>query len=226
MRNPRVRDAPSFKICGVTRPADARAAEAAGASYVGANFVPSSPRLVDARVAATLAGAVSIPVVVVVADLGPREAAAMARAAGARGIQLHGVESPETVEALRGEGAWELWKAVRVRSPFDVLGAFDRFGSLVDLLLLDAWHPAKLGGTGMAFDWKAVEAVRRDAPGGLRLGIAGGITPENVEEAVGLLEPDLVDVGSGVESAPGEKDHDRIRELARRLRAGGRGRDG
>jgi phosphoribosylanthranilate isomerase len=217
--------APSFKICGVTRPADAKAAEAAGASYVGANFVPSSPRLVDERVAAALAGAVSIPIVVVVADLGPREAAATARASGARGIQLHGAESPETVEALRGEGAWELWKAVRVRSPSDVLRAFDRFGSLVDLLLLDGWHPAKLGGTGTPFDWQAVEAVRRDAPEGLRLGIAGGITPDNVEEAVALLDPDLVDVSSGVESGPREKDHDRIRELARRLRANGRDGD-
>lgn len=220
--DPRVR-APSFKICGVTRPADAKAAEAAGASYVGANFVPSSPRRVDVRVAAALAGSVSIPLVVVTADLAPSETVAIARAAGARAVQLHGAESPETFEALRDAGAWELWKAVRVRSPSDVLSAFDRFGNLVDLLLLDGWDPARLGGTGTPFDWHAVEAVRRDAPDGLRLGIAGGITPENVEEAVGLLAPDLVDVASGVESSPGRKDHDRIRELAGRLATRGRG---
>jgi phosphoribosylanthranilate isomerase len=218
-----VRAAPAFKICGVTLPADAKAAEAAGASYIGANFVPGSPRRVDARAAAELAAAVSIPLVVVTADLGPREAAATARAAGARGIQLHGAEPVETVEALRGEGAWELWKAVRVRSPADVLGAFDRFGGLVDLLLLDGWHPAQLGGTGTPFDWQAVESVRRDAPEGLRLGIAGGLTPENVEEAIGVLEPDLVDVSSGVESSPGRKDHERIRELAQRIAGHTRG---
>jgi phosphoribosylanthranilate isomerase len=215
-----VRDSTPFKICGVTRRADAAAAEAAGAAYVGANFVPASPRRVEAHVAAALARAISIPLVAVVADLGPLEAAAIARAAGARGIQLHGTEPPETVEALRSEGGWELWKAVRVRSPADVLDAFDRFAS-VDLLLLDGWDPSRLGGTGAPFDWRAVESVRRDAPAGLRVGIAGGITPENVVEAIRLLQPDLVDVASGVESAPGVKDHDRIRELAREIRSRG-----
>jgi phosphoribosylanthranilate isomerase len=219
-------EAPAFKICGVTGASDAKAAEAAGASYLGANFVPGSPRRVETRVAAELASSVSIPLVLVIADMRPSDAAAMARAAGARGIQLHGAEPVETVEALRGEGDWELWKAVRVRSPADVLGAFGRFGEIVDLLLLDGWDPIRLGGTGAPFDWRAVGAIRRNAPKGLRLGIAGGLTPENVQEAVGLLEPDLVDVSSGVESAPGVKDHDRMGELARRLAMLGRGRRG
>jgi phosphoribosylanthranilate isomerase len=215
----------AFKICGVTRLSDASAAEAAGASYVGANVVPSSPRRVEAGVAAELAAAVSIPLVLITADMLPEDAARMARATGARAIQLHGAEPVETIAALRAAGTWELWKAVRVRSPADVLDAFERFGGVVDLLLLDGWDPARLGGTGRPFDWDAVAAVRSKAPEGLRLGIAGGLTPENVEEAVRRLEPDLVDVSSGVESAPGVKDHERIRELARKLarraRAGG-----
>ena len=216
----------AFKICGVTRTSDAIAAEAAGASYIGANLVSGSPRRVEPAVATALASAVSIPLVLITADMHPDDAARIARATGARAIQLHGAESPETTEALRGEGDWELWKAVRVRSPADVLAAFERFGGIVDLLLLDGWDPAKLGGTGLRFDWEAVGAVRRNAPEGLRLGIAGGLTPDNVEEAVGLLAPDLVDVSSGVESAPGLKDHERIRELARRLARGARGGSG
>jgi phosphoribosylanthranilate isomerase len=221
-----MRDAIAFKICGLTLPADAKAAEAAGASYIGANFVPSSPRRVDARAAAEIVRAVSTPLIVITADLSPREAAAIARATVAHGIQLHGGESPETVDALRGEGSWELWKAVRVRTPADVLEAFERFGDSVDLLLLDGWRPGHLGGTGTSFDWQGVAAVRRDAPEGLRVGIAGGLTPENVEEAIGLLEPDLVDVASGVESAPGVKDHERIRDLARRIAMHVRGKAG
>ncbi len=213
----RVRPAPAFKICGLTRTVDAQVAAAAGASYVGAILVPGSPRRVEVEVAAELASAVSIPLVVVTADLGPLEAAAAATAAGARGIQLHGAESPATVRALREAGDWELWKAVRVRTPDDALAAVDLFGLLVDLLLLDSWHPWKLGGTGAPFAWTSLASLREGLPERLRLGVAGGITPENVEEAVALLRPDLVDVGSGVEESPGVKDHRRIGELARRL---------
>jgi uncharacterized protein with PIN domain len=93
-----------------------------------------------------------------------------ARRAGARALQLHGDESEETVARLRDLGEWELWKAVRVRSGAEIRPAVRRFRDLVDLLLLDGWHPRLLGGTGRSFPWEALEEVRSGLPGELRLG--------------------------------------------------------
>ncbi len=215
---------PGVKICGLTNPADARVAEAAGASYVGAVLVPGSPRRISSERASELAAAVRIPLVVVVADLSAKEVAAAAERAGASAVQLHGEESPDSVTELRMRGDWELWKAVRVRSEDDILRTFDRFGALVDLVLLDGWSRGQLGGTGKAFSWESAAAARRRAPSGLRIGVAGGLTPENVADAVRTLDPDLVDVSSGVESAPGRKDHERVRQFISRASTD-RGRD-
>jgi phosphoribosylanthranilate isomerase len=122
------------------------------------------------------------------------------------------------VSRLRDLGEWELWKAVRVRSGAEIRPAVRRFGDLVDLLLLDGWHPRLLGGTGRSFPWEALEEVRSGLPGELRLGAAGGLDPGNVGEAVRRLRPDLVDVSSGVESGPGVKDAERIRALIAAVR--------
>jgi len=206
------------KICGVTRPSDARLAEESGANYVGAVLVPGSPRQVSPELAGTLAAAVTIPLVAVVAGLSPRQTANMARAAGASVIQLHGEESAGEVAVLRELGEWELWKAVRVRTAEDITGAAATFGDVVDLLLLDGWHPSALGGTGTSFDWSEAAAIRTRLPPGIRLGVAGGLTPENVEEAVRRLVPDLVDVVTGVEASPGIKDPDRVRTFVHRAR--------
>lgn len=226
------------KICGITRPEDARLAEEGGASYVGAVLVPGSPRYLDPEGARRVADAVAIPLVVVTANLTAVEAHAAAEAAGARGIQLHGDESGETIVALReldaasGASPRELWKAVRVRGegerdgqgegrgdpgpvPAGQVGeAIRRWAPLVDVLLLDAWSPAALGGTGTSFPWEALEALdalRAQLPPGFRLGVAGGLGPGNVAEAIRRLRPDLVDVSSGVEASPGVKDPARIR---------------
>ena len=212
------------KICGLTRPVDARVAEQSGASYAGAVLVPGSPRRVSLSQASTLARAVEIPLVIVISDLGPDEAAAAAKRAGAGGIQLHGDESPEMVRELRGKGPWELWKAVRVRSRDDIVRALDQFGALVDLLLFDGWQADQLGGTGTGFSWEALDSVRGVISSAVRVGVAGGLSPENVEEAVTQLEPDLVDVSSGVESSPGTKDHERVRKFVRRALADPSGR--
>jgi len=206
------------KICGVTRPTDAQLAEESGAHYVGAVLVPGSPRQVSPELAGTLAGSVTIPLVVVVAGLSPRQTANLARVAGASVIQLHGEEAARHVHVLRELGDWELWKAVRVRTSADITEAADTFGEVVDLLLLDAWHPSALGGTGTSFDWSEAAACRSRLSPGLRLGVAGGLTPENVGEVVRLLAPDLVDVVSGVEASPGIKDPDRVRSFVRRAR--------
>ncbi len=204
------------KICGLTRLVDARTAADAGASYVGAVLVPGSPRTVSPELAAELGGAAERPLVVVIADLGLDDATNVARTAGAAAIQLHGDEAPEWMEELRARGDWELWKAVRVRSRDDVLAAFDRFGPLADLVLLDAWQEDRLGGTGRIFPWDALRSARESAPAGLRIGVAGGLSPVNVAEAVAQLEPDLVDVSSGVESEPGTKDPDLVSAFVQR----------
>jgi phosphoribosylanthranilate isomerase len=144
-----------------------------------------------------------------VADLSAGEAADAALRSGARAIQLHGMEDPGTLLRLREMGDWELWKAVRVRSGADVVAAAREFSGAVDLLLLDRWDPLRLGGTGAPFDWDEVAPRRAEIP--LPLGVAGGLDPENVADAVRRLRPDLVDASSGLESAPGIKDPDRIR---------------
>jgi len=213
---------PRVKVCGLARPTDAQTAEAAGAAYVGAIFVPGSPREVSPEVASTLAESVAIPLIAVVADLGAAEAARIAGRAGAGGIQLHGAESPGVVRALREAGDWELWKAVRVRSETDIMEAIDCFGDLVDLLLLDGWKAGSLGGTGTAFPWGALESVRPKIPANLQIGVAGGLSAENVGDAVFRLDPDLVDVSSGVESSPGTKDPLQIRSFVESVRRAGR----
>ncbi len=209
------------KICGLTRPVDAQIAEQSGASHVGAVLVPTSPRAVSPSRASTLATAVSIPLVIVTADLAVDEAAEAAVKAHAQVIQLHGEESPRVAKELRERGSWELWKAVRIRSRDEVLHALDTFGPLVDLILLDGWHRDQLGGTGTVFPWKAISSARAVAPASVRIGVAGGLSPENVEDAVAQLAPDLVDVSSGVESSPGTKDHERVRSFVRRALAAG-----
>ena len=219
---------PRVKICGLTRVEDARFAERAGASYLGAILVPGSPRYVSPGQAGALANSVGLPLVVVVADLAVDEAARAAEEAGAAVIQLHGSEPPAVVEALRGRGGWELWKAVRVREREDILRAMGHYGPLIDLLLLDAWTERALGGTGVSFPWELWDPSREGVARALRIGVAGGLSPDNVEEAVGRLVPDLVDVGSGVELRPGVKDPSRVEAFIRRalgpgVEAGGEG---
>lgn len=201
----------SVKICGLTRPEDAVAAAAAGAAYLGAVLVPSSPRAVDADSARRLGEARPGGLVLVSADAEPGGLASRARRAKAAVLQLHGEESPGDVRRLGEEGGWRIWKAVRVRSADDVKAALDRFGPVADALLLDGWHPAELGGAGASFAWEEVEEVRRSFPTSLKLVVAGGLTPENVGRAVELLRPDVVDVSSGVERRPGVKDANRVR---------------
>lgn len=205
---------PPVKICGLVRPEDAARAASLGASWVGVVLVPGTPRARtpdEARMIGDAARtAAGVPLAIVVADLEPRAAAAAARTAGAQALQLHGAEAPETLASLRDLGDWELWKALRVRSGEEILPAAERWVGVADLLLLDGWHPSRAGGTGTTFDWDALEAVRAGWPGGLRLGVAGGLRPGNVAEAIRRLRPDLVDTSSGVESAPGLKDPDRL----------------
>jgi phosphoribosylanthranilate isomerase len=206
------------KICGLVREEDARVAVEAGADFLGAILSPGFQRSVQPARAATFSGESGVPLVAVVVDAGVAGAADVARAAGASILQLHGDEAPGDLASLRQEGDWRLWKAVRVRSGDDVSRAVDAFGPHADGLLLDGWHRGKGGGTGIGFPWSVVAPLRHLLPEGLTFVAAGGLDPDNVADAVELLAPHVVDVSSGVEVSPGEKDPGRVRAFIRNAR--------
>jgi phosphoribosylanthranilate isomerase len=191
------------KICGVTTVSDALACADLGASAIGLNFVPGSPRRVTVERAREIARALAaskVLVVGVVADLEIEGMKALVRDAELGCLQLHGNETPETLTALLPHA----YKAVRIATTEDVADA-RRFGG--DYLLADAKVPGALGGTGSAFDWSLVKELARER----RLTLAGGLRPDNVARAIAEVAPWCVDVASGVESAPGIKDLDAVR---------------
>jgi len=206
--------APRFKICGITRLEDARAAVAAGAWAVGLIFWPGSQRPVPrdeaAAVGAELRRRAEICGVFVNATLD--HVAEIADEAHLTIVQLHGDEGPAYCSEVARRTGCRVVKAVQIRSGADVRGlrAFH-----TDFHLLDAWAPDRRGGTGVPFDWD----LARARAGGVPAILSGGLRPENVAEAIARARPYAVDVSSGVESAPGIKDHARIEELARAVGA-------
>ena len=191
-----------IKICGVTSIEQALDCVAAGADSVGVNFVPSSPRRVDEARARAIANAVGdrALVVGVVAGLDLQRMRALRDATGVGCLQLHGDERPSDVEALLPHA----YKAVRVGTAADVERARTYRG---EFLLVDARANGALGGTGATFDWSLVVKLATER----KLTLAGGLTPENVGDAIRAVRPYCVDVASGVESAPGVKDLGRVR---------------
>jgi phosphoribosylanthranilate isomerase len=146
------------------------------------------------------------------------ELEAAGRAAGLDVLQLHGDETPELAAELRARG-WTVWKALRPRTGGELAAEAPRWAGSVDALLLDGFSTAARGGTGASFPWAEVAAHRDAVPDGVALIAAGGLRPDNVAEAAGILHPDVVDVSSGVESAPGIKDADSIRRFVTAARS-------
>lgn len=198
------------KICGLTKPADAEAAASAGAAYVGLVFFEKSPRAVNPEQARTIALAVPPGIIKVALLVDPDDALIdQVTALPIDMLQLHGKESPERVSALRTRTGLPVMKAVGIRDQSD-LDQIAFYGRVADQLLIDAKPPRDAvlpGGNGLAFDWTLVANRRWPVPWML----AGGLTPDNVAEAVRLTGVRQVDVSSGVESAPGVKDADLIR---------------
>ena len=187
------------KICGITRPEDAIEAARLGADAIGLVFYPASPRAVTAQQARAIAEALPpfITVVGLFVDAQPVEIAAILDAVRLDTLQFHGNE--KAAECVRYGRPYI--KALRMRPGVDVAAcAHDHPGSAA--LLLDAHVEGVPGGTGLAFDWSLI-------PAGLNkpLILAGGLTPENVADAVRRVWPYAVDVSGGVESAKGIKDH-------------------
>ena len=200
------------KVCGVTRLEDAEACVRAGVDAVGINLVPASPRCVSRDVARRIADALRgrVQVVLVTADLELAELRALHAEVGCDRLQLHGHETPALVAALQPLA----FKAVRIGDPHDVEAAAAFVGSP---LLVDARHGAMLGGTGHRVDVTLVAPLGRRRP----LLLAGGLGPENVAEAIAAVRPWGVDTASGVESAPGIKDHARLAAFVAAARGAG-----
>jgi phosphoribosylanthranilate isomerase len=204
---------------------DARHAAHAGADFLGATLSGGFPRSVAAEAARGFADPLGPPLVAVLVNETAPAAAAIAEAAGAAVLQLHGDESPGIVEELRALGDWTIWKVVRPRERDDLRRAIEGYGEHVDGLLMDGWHPTSRGGTGTRVAWHLVEAVRDELPDRVLLILAGGLTPENVAEAVRRVRPDIVDVSSGVESAVGKKDPARVERFIRAARGSAAARE-
>lgn len=215
-------DAPTplrVKICGLTRNDDARLAERLGADLLGFVLSRGFGRSVPEENARNVTRGTTLERVAVLVDEPVERAARLARSIDAAVIQLHGSESPETVGELRNVGDWRVWKALRARSLEDVARAVLDYGPLVDGLLLEGWKPGVTGGGGARLELRP-EDVRREMADGPALVLAGGLTPDNVAEAVSAFDPDVVDVSSGVETTPGRKDAERMRRFVAAARGG------
>ncbi|MBB3859044.1 phosphoribosylanthranilate isomerase [Novosphingobium hassiacum] len=205
--------APAIKICGINTPQALDAAIAARADYIGLVFFAKSPRNVTMAQAAALAerAAGRTKVVGLFVDASTDFIAEAVVAAKLDAIQLHGAETPDALGRTRANLGVPVWKALSVASRDDIVRAQD-FTGAADLILFDAKAPkgANLpGGLGLVFDWNLLAAYR----GALPWGLAGGLSPDNVADAVRRTGATLVDVSSGVETAPGVKDAGLIRSF-------------
>ncbi len=215
------------KICGVCRPEDAAVAAEAGADYVGVILSAVGPRRQDADAAARIwAGAPGVRRAGVVVDEPPERMLALAERLALDVLQLHGGESPSALEALRRPGGPELWKVLRVREAADVPEAVAAYGAVADALLLDTWSAGGQGGTGVRFDWGDVARVLTGPGRRPRIFVAGGLDAGNVARAIRTLEPDGVDVSSGVEASVGRKSADAVRAFVAAARAMQMGENG
>lgn len=200
----------AIKICGLSTPETVGAAVRAGAVHLGFVHFPKSPRHVEADQISALAAPVPSHVgrVAVVVDPTDEDIASLAGTGVLTAFQLHGRETPERAAAIRARFGVPVWKAIAVKTRADITAA-KAYAGAVDLLLFDAKTPdgATLpGGMGLRFDWTLLRGAA--VPGAW--GLSGGLSIGNVAEALDITRAPLVDVSSGVESAPGIKDVDKI----------------
>jgi phosphoribosylanthranilate isomerase len=207
------------KICGIKDLAAMDTALDAGADLVGLVFFPPSPRAVTMDLAAKLAararGRALIVALTVDADDSLLEE--IVDHAKPDLLQLHGVEKKERVAAIRTRFGRSVMKAIPVAEAADLRFVPD-YEAVADRILFDARPPkeaSRPGGHGRAFDWTLLARLSCKKP----MMLSGGLTPENVAEAIRIVRPDAVDVSSGVERAPGEKDLEKIRAFVKNARA-------
>jgi phosphoribosylanthranilate isomerase len=195
------------KICGITTWEDARLCVDLGASALGFNFFPDSPRAVSPAAAWSIIRRLPpfVEAVGVFVNWPAMVVDALARSLRLGSVQLHGAEPPGEVDELAAKH--RVIKAVQVKPGFRVAG-LARYRA-ADAILLDGFARGLHGGTGRTLDWKLARSARRYG----RIVLAGGLTPENIAEAIRVAEPYAVDVASGVEARPGRKDPAKLRDL-------------
>ena len=199
-----------LKVCGITSLPDALAAVAAGAEYVGFNFYRSSPRYLEPATAWTIIAQLPPSVTsvgVFVNEPEPADVVELMKRSGVQLAQLHGDETPEFCRAV---GVERVIKALRAGPDFDPQTTL---GYPAAAILLDAYDKHLYGGTGKTANWELAQKAARLTT----VFLAGGLSPDNVVEAVRSVQPFAVDVNSGVESAPGVKDAGKLRLLKQAL---------
>ena len=192
-----------LKICGITNQEDATAAIDGGATAIGFNFYPRSPRYIAPERAAAIASSAGVRRVGVFVDEAPARIEQIARVASLDTAQLHGAETADAYPSL------PVWKALRVTPDFDLASFHD---SPAQALLLDGPAGELLGGAGEPFDWRLAAGAPRP------IIVAGGLDASNVAQAVALAHPWGIDACSRLENAPGKKDHRRMIEFLRAAR--------
>jgi phosphoribosylanthranilate isomerase len=216
------------KVCGLTNAADARAAMAAGADMLGFIFVPESPRHVTPEqvrdILATVGHTELLTVGVFVND-SPETVAQVLSFCGLDLAQLHGEEPPAALGLDEGQSpvCGRAYKALRPRTLEEASGLARQYalpprlrgGGRLPAFLIDAYHPYRRGGTGVTGDWSLASSLAGQYP----LLLAGGLAPANVTQAVRSVQPWGVDVSSGIEESPGQKDHDALRAFVTAVKA-------
>ncbi|MEH2068730.1 MAG: phosphoribosylanthranilate isomerase [Nostoc sp.] len=205
------------KICGITQPEQSIAIASLGATALGFICVPTSPRYVTTSQIRALVAQLpeNIDKIGVFANTIFGEIKQVVIDSGLTGVQLHGDESPEFCYQLRQAlPKIEILKAFRIRN-FEHLKTITDYIQYVDTLLLDAYHPQQLGGTGKTLDWTMLQQFSPNCPWFL----AGGLTADNIVQALSQLNPSGIDLSSGLENAPGDKDLDKVALLFERLKS-------
>jgi phosphoribosylanthranilate isomerase len=216
---------PLIKICGLNTVEALDAALAAGADMVGFVFFPPSPRHLDLEAAHALCGRVAgrAKTVALSVDATDPDLAEITKAIEPDLLQLHGKETPERVAAVKARFQLPVMKALAIAERAD-LGSIQSYSNVADRLVFDGRPPkdaTRPGGLGKPFDWHLLEGLDP----GLRFMLSGGLDAGNVLEAVRITRAPAVDVSSGVERAPGDKDPEKIRAFIRMARQAGAGAD-
>ncbi|WP_430429593.1 phosphoribosylanthranilate isomerase [Parasphingorhabdus sp.] len=204
-----------IKICGLSTESSIDAAIAASADYIGLVHFAKSPRHVSLERAAELRkyAANRIKVVLLLVNADPKLTGQAISVVKPDVIQFHGSETPDWLKLVADNSGLEIWKALGVKDK-PTLAKSSRYMGAADRLLFDAPAKALPGGTGTSFDWSLLADHAHQADWGL----AGGLDPDNVREALDATQAKLVDISSGVESAPGVKDVDRIAAFCQAVR--------
>ena len=205
-----------IKICGICQPDQGQAIAALGIKTLGFICVSSSPRYVTVKKVRQILEKLppDIQTIGVFADASLETIEQVVLETGFTGIQLHGNESPEFCRAVKQAlPNREIIKALRIQSAESLQKAIAYY-SVIDTLLLDAYHPQQLGGTGQTLPWNDLKNFQPPCPWLL----AGGLNPDNVLTALESLHPDGIDLSSGVERSPGDKDLEKVSQLLKTLK--------